>query len=258
MRRRHLTFVCEGSALVATLDESSGSTGLLIVSGGNEVRSGAWAGHAQLAATIAAAGYPVFRFDRRGVGDSEGPNGGFRTSAPDIAAALAAFRSASPHVQRIVAFGNCDAASALMLRKGTGCDGLVLSNPWTFEDETSDEVAPAATRAHYRQRLSDPRALVRLISGKVSPGRLFASLISAMRPAPPPSSLVQDMAASFTGFTGPAALLLAERDRTAQTFQANWDKRDSRLQVCPGASHSYVEAPAREWLRNQILTALSG
>ena len=116
MSRRHLTFSCEGSTLVGSLDEAEGTTGLLIVTGGNELRSGAWAGQAQFAARIAEAGFPVFRFDRRGTGDSDGPNGEFRSSALDIAAALAAFHAQRPTLNRIVGFGNCDAASALMLR----------------------------------------------------------------------------------------------------------------------------------------------
>lgn len=258
MSRRHFSFACEGATLAATLDEASGTTGLLIVSGGNEVRSGAWAGQALLAAEVATAGYPVFRFDRRGVGDSDGPNGGFRTSGPDIAAALAAFREASPNLTRIVAFGNCDAASALMLGSSTGCDALILSNPWTIEGDGSDDAAPPqVVRAHYRQRLSDPRALLRLLTGKVSPGKLIASLRDALRPAPPPSSLAQEMAVGLGQFGGPVTILLAERDRTAQAFLATWDKHDTRLRTCPGASHSYVETPARDWLREQVLAVLS-
>ena len=117
MTRRHLTFACEGATLLGTLDiaQASGSVGLLLVSGGNELRSGAWGGQAQLAARLADKGFPVFRYDRRGVGDSDGENPTFRHSGPDIAAALAAFRAAAPHVTQVVAFGNCDAAAALML-----------------------------------------------------------------------------------------------------------------------------------------------
>lgn len=64
--RRHVLFPCDGSLLAGTIDEAPGKTGLLIVSGGNEVRSGAWGSQAQLAAAVAAAGCPVYRFDRRG------------------------------------------------------------------------------------------------------------------------------------------------------------------------------------------------
>ncbi|EJL35363.1 hypothetical protein PMI02_00195, partial [Novosphingobium sp. AP12] len=81
MTRRHFAFMCEGDRLVATLDTAPGRTALLLVSGGNEVRSGAWSGQARFAARIAAWGFPVLRFDRRGVGDSEGENGGFRSAA---------------------------------------------------------------------------------------------------------------------------------------------------------------------------------
>ena len=92
--RHQLTFLCEGAALAASFDDAPGTTGLLIVSGGNEVRSGAHRGMAMLAQRVAKAGHPVFRFDRRGIGDSEGPNGSYTSSGPDIAAAIAAFRKA--------------------------------------------------------------------------------------------------------------------------------------------------------------------
>ena len=257
MTRRHLAFACEGAQLIGTLDEAASDTGLLLVSGGNEVRAGAWGGQAQLAARIAAEGFPVFRFDRRGVGDSTGENRGFRHSAADIAAALAAFRAACPHLARVVALGNCDAASALMLAQGAGADALVLCNPWTIE---SDDAAPppAALRDHYRQRLADPRALLRLLTGKVSPARLLASLRDALRKPPPPTSLAQDMAAGIAAYAGPVRFLLAGRDRTAQAFAATWPGNDARCITCAGATHSFVEADARDWLAEQVLGALRG
>ena len=94
MSRLHLTFECADTTLAGTLDTAMGSSGLLLVTGGNEVRSGAFSGQAALAARIAAAGFPVFRFDRRGVGDSGGENLGFRKSMRDIECALAAFGAA--------------------------------------------------------------------------------------------------------------------------------------------------------------------
>jgi exosortase A-associated hydrolase 1 len=257
MSRRHLAFACEGSTLVGTLDEADAEAGLLLVSGGNELRSGAWAGQAQLAAAIAGAGFPVFRFDRRGTGDSDGANGGFRTSAADIAAALAAFRAQCPALTRVIGLGNCDAASALMLAKGGGLDGLLLSNPWTIEDEAAPP-PPEAIRGHYRRRLTDPAALMRLLSGKISLRRLAASLRDALRPAPPPTTLAQDMAAGISGFAGPVLFLLAERDRTAQAFLAGWSKDDPRIRICPNATHGYVEPHARDWLAAQVLEMLRG
>lgn len=258
MSRQHITFECEGVQLVGTLDHGSGDTGLLLVTGGNEIRSSAFSGQAQLAARIAKGGFPVLRFDRRGTGDSEGANGEFRSSAPDIAAALAAFREHCPHLARVVGFGNCDAASALMLTRGEGLDALVLSNPWTFEEGgESDEAPPEVVRDHYRKRLSDPAAIKRLLTGQVSIRKLAASLLGALRPAPPANSLVQDMAAGIAGFSGPVRFLIAERDRTGKAFQAVWDKSDPRVHVCLDATHAYVEPQAREWLLREILAVLA-
>lgn len=256
MTRRAISFNCGGSVLFGTVDSAAGTSGLLIVSGGNEIRSGPWASQAQIAASIAAAGFPVLRFDRRGVGDSEGGNGGFRKSSHDIAAALEAFRTGQPQLTRIVAWGNCDAASALMLAQGAGCDALVLSNPWTIEDSEAAP-PPQALRAHYAQRLATPAALLRVLSGKVAPRQLIAGLKSALRPAPPPGALAQDMAAGLAQFGGTTAILLAGRDRTAQAFAASWDKCDPRVITCEGASHSFVEPEAREWLLAQLLAALT-
>ena len=39
--RRLITVPCEGETLIATLDDAAGATGVLIMSGGNEIRSGA-------------------------------------------------------------------------------------------------------------------------------------------------------------------------------------------------------------------------
>lgn len=267
MTRRHVTFACEGSELVGTLDMAAGRTGLVIVTGGNELRSGPWSSQAQIAERVAASGFPVFRFDRRGVGDSAGENTGFMDSSADIAAAIAAFRAHVPTLKRIVAFGNCDAASALMLAGGAGLDALVLSNPWTFEpapeaapaaetDPAPTPMPPSVLRRHYLKRLTDPRALWRLLTGKVQLGKMASSLAEAAKTDGAPTPLAQQLADGLAGFAGPVTILLADNDRTAQAFLANWDKADPRLRKCPGASHSFVEPQARIWLQGQILAAL--
>jgi len=258
MSRAHIVFSCETAQLVATLDgaDSGGDVGVLIVSGGNEIRCGAWGGQAALAARLAASRITVFRYDRRGIGDSEGTNRGFRHTRDDIAAALAAFRAAAPALRRIIAFGNCDAASALMLHGAAlGFAGLVLANPWTIDDETAPPIhAPAALRARYLAKLKDPRELLRLLGGKVNLGKLLQGL-KASAAAPTGTALSRDMAAGLAGFDGKVTILLASADRTAQLFEAGWSKNDPRIQRLEGASHSFSGEAAQQWLTERLIEA---
>jgi exosortase A-associated hydrolase 1 len=219
--RRIVAFPCEGATLLGTLDEGAATTGILIVSGGNEIRIGAHRGMAQLARDLAARGYPVFRFDRRGVGDSEGENGGFESSGPDIHAALVAFKAACPHLTRLVAFGNCDAATALWLHQPLAVDALVLANPWLIE-ASAEVPAPATARAYYIRRLRDPRAWAGLFKGAVNLTKMFGSLRVAVQ-RDEPSSLAARVANQIALFPIDTDILLAERDGTAVAFKAQWD-----------------------------------
>jgi exosortase A-associated hydrolase 1 len=259
MSRLPLTFACGRQTLAGSLDTAPGHTGLLIISGGNEVRSGAFGGQAQLAAAVARAGFPVFRFDRRGVGDSEGENRGFRRSQKDIAAALSAFRALAPDVERVVGLGNCDAASALMLMGGEGFDGLVLSNPWAFDENCQPEEAsppPAAIRQRYAEKLRDPKEVGRLLTGGVNLGKLAKGLFKSVQSEPESSNLIDEMREGLKPFTGRIAFLLATADRTAQSFETQWGADDPRIARCEGAGHSYVEPEHRKWLEDQVLAAL--
>lgn len=253
--RRVVEFACEGEALFGTLDEASGDTGLLIVSGGNEIRAGAWAGQALLAARLAATGHPVFRFDRRGVGDSGGVNRGYRESRADIAAALAAFREAAPRLRGVVAFGNCDAASALMLfGSDLDVDALVLANPWTVEGEDDGAQAPAALRRRYAAKLADPAEWKRLLGGGIDLRKLAGGLRRAVAVSPA-SALAQQMREGVARFDGLVTIVLATHDRTAQLFAAAWGD-DPRIARLASASHSFADEAARNWLFERVCEAL--
>jgi exosortase A-associated hydrolase 1 len=261
--RHQLSFACEGAALAATLDDAPGTTGLLIVSGGNEIRSGAHRGMAILARRIAEAGYPVFRFDRRGIGDSEGENGGFESSAPDIAAAIATFRTAAPQVARIVAFGNCDAASALLLHQPLPLDALILANPWSYEDADGDEEAEpalppaAAIRTRYLSRLKDPKSLLRLVKGEVDLRKLARGLsaLGRRKPETAPDSLAARLDKAMAELPCPATILLATGDRTAQAFAENCKPGALAVERLDSASHSFAGADG-DWLATRILERL--
>lgn len=255
MTRRQFFFPSRGNLLAATLDEGALPTALLIVTGGNEIRAGAFAGQAQLAAPIAQAGYPVLRYDRAGVGDSGGVNRGYRDGIEDIPAAVAALRQHMPQVERIVGFGNCDAATALALAPKYAFDALALANPWTFASETAPDHTPAAIRQRYAARLRDPRQWQRLLSGGVNLGKLVSGLRRAASPGTAP--LAEEMRHALAAYDRPVRFLLAGRDRTAAAFREHWPAGDRRIELCPGASHAFVEPAARDWLTARLLDLLA-
>ena len=260
--RRFLNFPCADETLAATLDNAAGTSGLLIVSGGNETRSGAHGGMAQLAASIAAAGHPVFRYDRRGIGDSSGENTGFETGGTDIAAAIAAFRAAAPQVTRITAFGNCDAATSLALLADRGTlAALVLANPWVIET-ASDLPPPAAIKARYKEKLLDPKEWVRLLRGGVNIFKMVKGLRS-ISAAPRENGLAERLRAGLAAYAGGIEIVLARRDATALAFLSEWERPAfsglrARVAVTAieSASHSFAKAEDREQLRARLLAAL--
>ncbi|WP_420382494.1 hydrolase 1, exosortase A system-associated [Novosphingobium sp.] len=258
MSRRPIAFACGPDTLSGMLDcaDAHGMTGLLIVSGGNEIRAGAFAGTAHLAARLAQeAGVPVFRYDRRGIGDSEGENTGWRGSHDDIAAALAAFRTVLPGMRRVVGFGICDAASALMLH-GSALDGLVLVNPWTYETDDDAAHTPGALRRRYLAKLTNPRALWQLVSGKVDLRKLWRGLGQAAQPNEAASPLADQLHDSLAQGVRPVAILAAERDRVGERFLDLWPDNDPRVHRHPGSSHSFGEdADSAQWLYAQLLEA---
>lgn len=249
--RRVIAFLCGETTLFGTLDEASSATGLLIVSGGNEIRIGSHRGMASLAKAIVAEGFPVLRYDRRGIGDSEGENRGFLSASDDLRAAVAAFRDAG--VTRIVGFGNCDAASTLALfGRAAGIDSVLLANPWTIED--NDDLPPAAAiRARYAERLIDPATWKRLVSGKVDIGKAIRGLRKVVAPIAP-SPLANRVTAAIRAWGNDAAILLAQGDATAIAFRAAAPTLPAT--TLPTDSHSFARDADRAALERAVLDRL--
>ncbi|HEX8261625.1 MAG TPA: hydrolase 1, exosortase A system-associated [Allosphingosinicella sp.] len=218
--RRLLSFDCEGASLGASLDSADGETGLLLVTGGTQTRIGSHRMYERLAAALAREGWPCFRYDRRGVGDSEGEDPDFKGSGPDLAAAASAFRREQPQLNRLLGFGLCDGASTLALHgKAAGLDGYVLVNPWFVEAEAGEPPA-AAIKSRYKDQLLSLDGWKRLLSGSISYRKVLKGLgrIIASRP----SSLSGEIAASLAEARVPAQLVLATRDPTAIAARAEW------------------------------------
>lgn len=229
--------------MMGSLDDAPGTTGLLIVSGGNEIRCGAHRGMALIAGEIAALGHPVFRYDRRGIGDSAGTNTGFLGARDDLIAATAAFRAAMPTLNRIVGVGNCDAATTLALfGRDAAIDRLLLANPWTV-GETDDLPPAAAIRNRYAARLRQPAEWWRLITGGVDLSKLISGLkkVSARRSE---DSFAGGMLDAIASWGNDATIILADGDATAIAFSDAARKAGRRFitEIVGSDSHSFARA----------------
>ena len=252
--RRLIAFGSKGNRLIGTLDLPStcARVGVLIVSGGNEVRAGAYRGQAMLAAALAYAGVPVLRFDRAGVGDSTGDNVGFAGSLFDIFNAALVLGNETG-VEAIVGVGNCDAATALArFGRRSGVDAVVLTNPW-LQDEPDALPPAAAIRARYIYKLRHPTEWLRLIGGTVDVRKLARGLGKLLRPPPPPPL---DTVEAIAAWGNDATVVLAGGDATALKFAAVVAE-PIRPIVLNTASHSFAGETARAALTKIILHRVS-
>jgi exosortase A-associated hydrolase 1 len=222
--RTLITFPCGESTLGGTFDDGPRKTGLLMVTGGTEIRVGAHGGMARLAAEVAGVGFPTLRYDRRGVGDSDGEDPGYAQSAPDIMAGVREFRRRRPDVTRIIGCGLCDGATALALHhRSAGLDGLILANPWTVEPEQGLP-PPAAIKKRYAQRLLSVGGWKRLLTGKIDYRAAVRGVVSLARSAD--RTLSAAVASELSSTDVPIALILATGDATAIAFEREWEGRD--------------------------------
>ncbi|MBK9234533.1 MAG: hydrolase 2, exosortase A system-associated [Rhodoferax sp.] len=87
---------------------------VIVVAGGPQYRAGAHRQFVSLARLLAANGYPVLRFDLRGMGDSTGQHLGYHQSRPDIRSAIDELMRREPSLQQVALFGECESASGIL------------------------------------------------------------------------------------------------------------------------------------------------
>lgn len=260
------TFSCGGEKLlgIVAVPERPQTTGILLVVGGPQYRTGSHRQFLLLSRALAEAGYVVMRFDYRGMGDSTGDLRDFESINDDIAAAIGAFRATCPGVERIVLWGLCDAASASLLywdatHDETVC-GMVLLNPWARSEAT---LAKTQIKHYYGQRLLQPEFWGKLLSGKLGIGRAlsgFASSLMRSRQAladnegNPAMPFQQRMMRVFESFPGPLLLILSGNDYTAKEFLQACQDSETGQRALAGSCLTRIDVAAadhtfssREW-----------
>lgn len=207
--------------------EQAGDTGVLVVVGGPQYRVGSHRQFLLLARHLAGEGFPVLRFDYRGMGDGSGAMRHFDEIGPDIGAAIDAFQQACPSLRQIVLWGLCDAASAALLYVDASHDervaGLVLLNPWVRSEVS---LAQTQLKHYYGQRLLQREFWQKLLRGRVEVRKSVLGLIgkfslvhrrgAANRDQP--RSFQDRMATGWRNFPGRILLILSGQDYVAKEF----------------------------------------
>lgn len=233
-QERALTFSCHGERLVGILHTPEGdtlNTGVVVVVGGPQYRVGSHRQFVMLARQLAPQGYPVLRFDYRGLGDSEGEPRDFEDIDADIRAAVDTLCAAVPQLDSVVIWGLCDAASAALFyaHQDPRVKGLVLLNPWI---RTEKSLAGAYLWDYYRTRLTTLDTWTGIFAGGAlrKLKGLWETARTAMGSDQAPQSTAGDagagrepfpsrMLAGMSAFSGKVLLILSGEDITASEFR---------------------------------------
>ncbi len=219
---------CDGDVLLGIVSrpEQALTIGLVVVVGGPQYRVGSHRQFVLLAHRLADAGYPVLRFDYRGMGDSDGGDCDFDRVDEDIAQAISALQQTCPGVRRVVLWGLCDGASAALLychnRSDARIAGLCLLNPWV---RTEASLARTTVKHYYIDRLLQKAFWLKLFSGRVALRQALGGMLrnlALMRRRPNAHSgghpFQEKMALAWRRFPGSIQLILSGGDYTAKEF----------------------------------------
>jgi hypothetical protein len=236
--QRAVSFHCQGSCMVGIIDlpERPLTRGVLVVAGQPHSRLGESRQYAMLARALARRGITVMRFDRRGVGDSEGCD----HNDNDVLAALREFGSQVPALRDIVLLAP---ATSVALSEALACaadeeqiSGLVLLETWHANQQGG------------RRAGRDEPALLRALAGAgaveaLSPDAL--PLASARAPA-----LYSVKSSPMPAASVAASVAVADRLADAVNILAMPSRHD-------GLNWRRARMPRRRTSAEQRLTALA-
>lgn len=266
-------FDCAGDKLVgvlhfpANLSAEPRKPVVVNVVGGPQYRVGSHRQFVLTARHLAAHGYPVFRFDYRGMGDSEGDFRTFEFVAQDIECALDIVRDEFPS-RAVVLMGLCDGASAILMypRLGTSVAGVALLNPWVRSETT---IARTFARHYYGKRVFSTDFWAKVLRLDWDFRSSVASLVGNLRRATvrvdsdDAASFVDRMKKGFSKLNVPTLIALSERDLTAREFEdltindrawsALMRRPNVRLARIVGADHTLSSAASIEHFDSVLL-----
>lgn len=265
--------------ILARPNNAALTTGVVVIVGGPQYRAGSHRQFVLLSRALANAGFPVLRFDYRGMGDGTGEKRDFLQATSDIGAAIDMLRREQPSVAGVALWGLCDAASAALLYCHETHDkrvtGLCLLNPWVRSDAS---LARAHVKHYYLDRLKQKEFWLKLISGKIA-GEALTGLWRNVRlmglktqggadAAQAPFQV--RMAQAWRKFDGSILMLLSANDYTAKEFLEHaavdpaWggllDKRQVIRHEVANADHTFSNGQCRQtaeeltiaWLRSEV------
>jgi exosortase A-associated hydrolase 1 len=271
-----VTFDCNGENLLGIVHrpEPSLKRGIVLIVGGPQYRVGSHRQFVLLARILASNGYPVIRYDYRGMGDSEGNAISFEESEPDLAITIDTFLRNIPQITEVVLLGLCDAASTALMYayQDPRIIGLILLNPWV---RTEVGEAKAYVKHYYFKRFKDADFWLKLFAGEFEYVESLKSFKDNIRTAFTFAQIRDNGTRTIVGynqgttfplrmrygldrFKGRVLLILSGEDLTAGEFKdlvkscRKWRKLLKRRSVTghdlKGANHTFSR---REW-RDQV------
>lgn len=229
-----------------------------MVVGGPQYRVGSHRQFVLMARKWALAGYPVFRFDYRGMGDSAGGCRTFESVDDDVRSAVNTLMRELPYLKGVVIFGLCDAASAALMYSATDARiaGLILANPWV---RTPQGEARSFVRHYYGARLLQGSFWRKVFAGEFrlmesARGFLGSWLLAREQGQSAPrrsgGTFIDRMLAGLKEFTRPVLILISEHDLTAseftdlcadnQAWKAAVDRPNVARHTLGGADHTFA------------------
>jgi exosortase A-associated hydrolase 1 len=235
-REHAVVLECGGGRCVALVHPAAAAgqrVGVVIVVGGPQYRAGSHRQFVLTARAFASAGFPVLRFDYRGMGDSDGEQRTFESVHEDIRMAIDTLVRESG-VSQVILYGLCDAASAVLMYclDDARVAGLIILNPWV---RTVQGEASAQLWHYYPRRILQRSFWAKLFQGNLPVVRAVGGLFGTVKrsqsapvaAAAPSAAFIDRMLKGCASFRGQILLLISGRDLTAAEFE-DLCKRSSR------------------------------